>query len=189
MRRTIALILISICMAGGAAACSAAGASGSHGGGSQGGGTEQAMTVMRQLARCIRSHGMPGFPDPVINPLTGAPDWPQDAPDIPGSIQQACHSIANRLPPDVQNSQPPTARSMQALVRFARCMRSHGVPNWPDPNALGEFPLTTQMSIQFKAADRRATNACIRYVPGGTQYLQFVGAAPPQPAAGGSGNG
>src|SRR5215469_2397744 len=150
MKRTIALILISICMAGGAAACSAAGSGGPHGsgssdggssgGGAPGGGTEQTMSVMRQLAHCIRDHGMPGWPDPVINPLTGAPDWPQNAPHVPAGIQQACRSVANRLPPDVQQSQPPTATSMQALLRFARCMRSHGVPGWPDPNALGEFP-------------------------------------------------
>jgi len=124
-----------------------------------------------------------------MDPLTNAPAWPQDAPDVPSSIQQACQSIASRLPPDVQNSPPPTARSMQALVRFARCMRSHGVPNWPDPNALGEFPLTTQMASQFKSADRPATGACIRYVPGGTQYLQFVGAAASRPGSAGSGNG
>jgi len=204
MKRTITLILIIICTAGGAAACSAAGSSGPHGSGSSGGGssgsgssgggapaggTEQTMSVMRQLAHCIRDHGMPGWPDPVINPLTGAPDWPRDAPRVPAGIQQACQSVASRLPPDVQQSQPPTATSMQALLRFARCMRSHGVTNWPDPNALGDFPLTTQMSIQFKSADRQATNACIRYVPGGTQYLQFVGAAAPQAASGGSGHG
>jgi len=188
MKRIIALILISICVAGGAAACSSAGASGSHGGGSQAGGTEQAMTVMRQLAHCIRSHGMPGFPDPVIDPLTGAPDFPQDSPDIPSSIQQACHSIANRLPPDAQQSQPPTATSMQALLRFARCMRSHGIPNWPDPNALGEFPVNRQITIQYKS-HLSVMNACIRYVPGGNQYVQFVGGAVPQPAAGGSGHG
>lgn len=189
MRRIIATALISACMAGGAAGCSAAGASGPQGGSSQAGGAGQVMTAMRQLARCIRGHGMPGWPDPVINPLTGAPDWPQDAPDVPASIQQACQSIASRLPPDVQNSQPPTAASMQALLRFARCMRSHRVTDWPDPNAMGEFPLTTAMSIQFKVADRRATAACIRYVPGGSQYLQFVGTAAPQPGPGATGHG
>jgi hypothetical protein len=186
MRRIIAPILIGICVAGGAAACSSAGASGSHGG-SQASGTEQGMTAMRQLAHCIRSHGEPGFPDPIINPVTGAPDFPQDAPHVPENIQQACQSIANRLPPDAQQSQPPTARSMQGLVRFAHCMRSHGVPNWPDPNALGEFPLTSQMATQFKA-HTSANSACIRYVPGGAQYINVVQAAP-QPAAGGSGNG
>ena len=202
MRRTIALILISVCMAGGAAGCGAAGshsggsqpgASGGSqaggSGGSQGGGTAPVLDALRQLARCIRSHGMPGWPDPVINPLTGAPDFPPNTPRLPPGILQACQSIANRLPPDAQASQPPTAASMQALLRFARCMRSHGLPTWPDPNALGEFPMTTQMSIQFKASatDRRATSACIHFVPGGSQYLQFVGAA--QPASNGNGNG
>jgi hypothetical protein len=197
MRRTIALILISICTAGAAAGCSGShggsqGAGpqggGSQGGGSQGGGTEQTMAVMRQLAHCIRSHGMPGWPDPVINPLTNAPDWPPSAPRLPAGIQQACQSVANRLPPDAQQSQPPTPASMQALVRYARCMRSHGVPNWPDPNALGEFPMTTQMSVQAKGpADRRASGVCIRYVPGGTQYVQFVGAAAPQQGSAGNG--
>src|SRR5579859_497559 len=197
MRRMIALIAITICMAGAAAGCGGAGSSGAHGGGSQGGGaqgggsqgggTAQTMTVMRQLAHCIRSHGMPGWPDPIINPLTSAPDWPQSAPRLPANIQQACQSIANRLPPDAQESQPPTPASMQALVRFARCMRSHGVPNWPDPNALGEFPMTTQMAGQFKGGDRKATGACIHYVPGGSQYLRFVGASAPQPGSAGNG--
>jgi hypothetical protein len=165
-----------------------------HSGGQAGGqaaGTAQVLNVLRQLARCIRSHGMPGWPDPVINPLTGAPDFPPDSPRVPASIQQACQAVANRLPPDAGASQPPTAASMQALVHFARCMRSHGVPTWPDPNALGEFPMTTQTSVQFKASPtyRRATGACIRFVPGGSQYLQFVGTAAPQPAPGGNGNG
>lgn len=193
MRRTITVALISVCLAAGAAGCSATGSGGQQVSSSQPNGshsglsasdTAQAMTVLRQLARCVRSHGMPAFPDPVINSLTNSPDFPPDAPDIPSTIQQACQSIANRLPPDVQNSQPPTTASMQGLLQFARCMRSHRAPNWPDPNALGEFPMTTQMSVQFKAADRSATSACIHFVPGGSQYLQFVGA----PAAG-SGNG
>ena len=186
MRRTIAVTLISICVAGGAAGCSAAGSS-AQGGGSQAGGTAQGMAVMRQWAHCIRVHGMPGWPDPVINPLTGAPDFPPGSPDIPASIQQACQPIVNRLPPDVQNSPPPSAAGMQALLRFARCMRSHGVPTWPDPNALGEFPLTTQIGSQH--ATKRGIMACSRYVPGGSQYLQLVQGASPQTGPAGAGHG
>jgi len=192
----IALIVLSVCVAGGAAACGGGGSAGQQPGGSQvggaqSGGTEQAMSVLRQLARCIRSHGMPSFPDPIINPLTNQPDFPATAPDVPASIRPICQPIANRLPPQVLNSPPPTAAGMRGLVRFARCMRSHGVANWPDPNASGEFPLTQQMSSQmasvFKGPDRPVLEACIRYVPGGSQYLQFVPA--PQPASGGGGNG
>jgi hypothetical protein len=99
MRRTIAVVVISVCLAVGAAACSAEGPvnqqpgssqpDGSQGG-SSAGGTEQAMTVMRQLAHCIRSHGMPAFPDPVINPLTNGPDFPRmgDA-SSPAACRQA----------------------------------------------------------------------------------------------------
>src|SRR5215475_9092858 len=157
MKRTIALILISICLTG-AAACSSAGASGSHGG-SQASGTGQGMTVLRQLAHCIRSHGEPGFPDPIINPLTGAPDFPQDAPDVPASVQQACQSIANRLPPDVQQSQPPTARNMQALLRFAHCMRSHGIPAWPEPLLLIGHEMSVNHINQPYVLDHRSKQA------------------------------
>ena len=34
------------------------------------------MAVMQQWAQCIRSHGMPNWPDPVINPVTSYPDFP-----------------------------------------------------------------------------------------------------------------
>jgi hypothetical protein len=132
---------------------------------------------------------MPGWPDPEINPLSGTPDFPPSAPRVPASIQRACQSIANRLPPVAQATQPPTAVGMQGLLRFARCVRSHGIPQWPDPNALGAFPLNGQLAAQFKGpANRSAMSACIKYVPGGNQYLRFVAAAP-QPAAGGGGNG
>jgi hypothetical protein len=183
MRRMIGLILISVCVASAAAGCGAGGSGGTQPSGAPASGTGQAMSVMRELARCIRSHGMPGWPDPVLNPLTNQPDFPPGAPRIPPNVQQACQSIASRLPPRVQSSQPPTAASMQALLRFARCMRSHGIASWPDPNTLGEFPLTQQMSAQFKeSAGQGAVRVCIRYVPGGSQYLQFVGAS-------GTGNG
>src|SRR5215472_2926655 len=199
MRRMIAIIMISACAATGGAACSGSGsghrgATTQSGGTSQGvtaqGGTAQSVTVLRELARCIRGHGMPGWPDPVINPLTGGADFPPNAPRVPVSIQHACQSIANRLPPDAQATQPPSAVGMQGLLRFARCLRSHGIPNWPDPNALGEFPMTTQLIIQFKGpTDRSAISRYIRNVPGGSQYLRFVPATAPQAAAGGGGNG
>jgi len=192
MRRMIALTVISMCLACGAAACGRGGSAaqqpgGSQVGGAQSGGTEHVMSVLQQLSRCIRGHGMPGFPDPIINPLTNQPDFPATAPDVPTSIQHACQSIASRLPPNALTSPPPTAAGMQGLVRFARCMRSHGIANWPDPNASGEFPITQQMASQLKGADRSALDACTKYVPGGSQYLQFVQASPP--ASGGGGNG
>jgi hypothetical protein len=187
MRRAIASIVIAASAAVGATSCSTgspasgAGSAGPGAGGPQATGTAQVMSVMRQFAACVRGHGVPSFPDPVINPLTGRPDIPSSAQRVPSSALQACQPIADRLPPQVQTSQPPTTSAMRALLAFARCMRSRGFPNWPDPNALGEYPITTQMGAQMKRG-HDSVSACARNVPGGTQYLRFVRAS-------GGGNG
>lgn len=57
-------------------------------------------------------------------------------------------------------------------LAFARCMRSHGVPNWPDPNSSGVFPKRTSQQLgvsgsQFQAAEK----AC--------QHLLPIGPLPP----------
>ncbi len=171
MRRMIAVTLIGVALAGGAAACGSAGGAPSAGlpAGSPAHGTAQVLTVMRQISRCVRSHGVPGFPDPIINPLTNYPDFPQSAPHIPASAQQACRSLFNQLPPQAGASHPPTAQNMRALLRFARCMRARGLTGWPDPNSLGQFPI-----VQKSQAVRSALIACTRLVPGGSTNLQFV---------------
>jgi hypothetical protein len=52
------------------------------------------------------------------------------------------------------------------LERFAQCMRSHGEPNFPDPDAQGHFTLPATISMsspQFQAADQ----ACKSLAPAG----------------------
>jgi hypothetical protein len=58
---------------------------------------------------------------------------------------------------------------LQALLDYAACMRSHGVPNFPDPTVDDEgmgFPPLSQSSINpsapvFKAADRACANPAV----------------------------
>jgi hypothetical protein len=61
------------------------------------------------------------------------------------------------------------------LAQFASCMRSHGEPNFPDPNAQGVLSVSSSSGIdpstpQFQSAQR----ACSKYLPNGGQ--------PPSPA-------
>jgi hypothetical protein len=52
-----------------------------------------------------------------------------------------------------------------AALAFARCMRSHGVPNFPDPDAQGKFPsFNTGVSKQTSSA---ADEACRHVLPSG----------------------
>jgi hypothetical protein len=100
---------------------------------------QEATAALRAFARCVRTHGMPGFPDPQIT--NGVPSLPDSAPRVSPSAQQACGQIAARIPPQFTSTQPVSGADLQKLLKFANCMRRHGVPDWPDPNALGQFPL------------------------------------------------
>jgi len=86
---------------------------------------------------CMRSHGVPRFPDPqrlaggnlklTIHQLgTGNPAF--------GTAMDACSHL---LPNNGGSAEPAqqTRTQLADELSFARCMRSHGVPDFPDPNA------------------------------------------------------
>jgi hypothetical protein len=78
------------------------------------------------FARCMRSHGVPEFPDPGASlPSHLDPRSPAFQ-----AAQQACRQLdPKRLPPPTH----PSAGQRQAALRFAQCMRTHGYPRFPDP--------------------------------------------------------
>jgi hypothetical protein len=51
---------------------------------------------------------------------------------------------------------------MTKLRTFAKCIREHGVPNFPDPDEDGNFDLPDGMD---DAALRDAQTACKQYAP------------------------
>ena len=82
----------------------------------------------------MRSDGVPTFPDPDSSGV-----WPKSQVELAAGnsrFQAATHACGHLLPdggPGVPPS-PAVVRQIRADMRkFARCMRSHGVPNWPDP--------------------------------------------------------
>jgi hypothetical protein len=55
-----------------------------------------------------------------------------------------------------------------AGLKFADCMRSHGVPNFPDPGPGGGIQISAGSGINPKSpAFQAAQNACFKYLPGG----------------------
>ncbi len=110
--------------------------------------TPDAVAIWREVVQCLRDNGMPNLPDPQID-ADGQPHFPGGDPgDPPERAQRACMPIYNRLPASIREdggpeggeaSRPPA--DIPALLRFARCMREHGMPDWPDPKADGTFPV------------------------------------------------
>jgi hypothetical protein len=87
------------------------------------------------FARCMRAHGVPNFPDPspggglVFDPAGINPSSPAFE-----SAHARCQQLlpAGGLPaPGTQTH--PSAQTVAKLLGIARCMRQHGVPQFPDP--------------------------------------------------------
>jgi hypothetical protein len=124
------------------------------------GGAPDAQTAA--VVHCYRTHGDPGFPDPVYDPSDGRWHFAVSPASAPLSTQQACR----RLLPSVNPSPPVPQAQFQRLVRLAQCIRQHGVPDWPDPNPDGAFLLPPSLQ-QKTPSSARALGACRRYEPSG----------------------
>jgi hypothetical protein len=140
------------------AGCAAAGGGGA---GQQGGGVrEQAAPVWREAARCIREHGYPEFPDPVVADDGTVQISEQVGRTLEGQhpdAMRACEPILERLPAEVRErmgaidgDQAVTPELIAERKRFAACMREHGVPSWPDPAADGSFTIGDQVGREAK---------------------------------------
>lgn len=118
------------------AACGGSPSPGGSGGSSNAGGPANSQSANSQkllaFARCMRSHGVPDFPDPNSSGVLPKRQVAQLT--VSNSQFPAAHRACERLLPN--GGQPTAAQTQQAwndMRNFARCMRSHGVPNWPDP--------------------------------------------------------
>lgn len=141
---------------------------------------QRALIALRQLASCVRAHGIPSFPDPQMG-SDGVPRFPESAPRVPTAAQQACRTVAGRIPPDYTETTAVSAGDYQKLLVLARCIRSHGIPDWPDPNPLGEFPIDTRIQQAMQANKRAfdpAIHACARLNPHPTGGINVVRAQP-----------
>jgi hypothetical protein len=111
-----------------------------------------------RYAACMRQHGVPDFPDPKVTQHDGGTSIammvPKNDAAAPAfkTAQKDCQGI---LPPPqspAQQAQLERERG-QVLLAFARCLRSHGLPKFPDPNSQGQLSLQT---VQAAGVDLHA---------------------------------
>jgi hypothetical protein len=126
--------------------------------------TQQVAALYRQLAQCIRQHGVPNLPDPVQDPTTGEWDLPPGTVEPGRAAMEACRSIMERIPQGNRQGAR-SAADMAKLRRFAQCMRDHGVPDWPDPNSEGSFSLPARLERLGKRGIMTQLQACKQYQP------------------------
>lgn len=118
-------------------------------------------------AQCMRSHGVPRFPDPDSNGHLGAAGGPGSGVDPQSTQYQAATQACRSLMPG--QSGPHFSPNRAQNLKFAQCMRAHRISDFPDPNPDGTFGSGGNLdpnSPQYQAAN----NACKHYLaqqPGG----------------------
>jgi len=103
--------------------------------------------LIHTAAQCLRDHGIPNFPDPVVDTHGQIQYDEQLIKNLPAAVTQraqlACQSQINAAQSAAANAQPPaTPQEIAQATRFAQCMRQHGWPNFPDPDSHGGFELS-----------------------------------------------
>ncbi|MGN6167199.1 MAG: hypothetical protein ACTHQQ_03385 [Solirubrobacteraceae bacterium] len=137
--------------------CSAAIAACGSSGASHAGGSRDYASFLR-FANCMRSHGVPNFPDPGgggggvhIGPGSGI------NPASP-AFQSAMATCKKMLPGGGPKATELTESQKLQALRFARCMRAHGVSNFPDPNFAN--PPAQALPDPNSPVAQRAIKAC-----------------------------
>jgi hypothetical protein len=182
--RIAAAIIATVGLALLAAACSSGtspSASGSSGSPDPGGSAPASAVA---FSSCMRSHGVPNFPDPSSSgalPKTS----PQHLGVSSSRFQAAQRTCQHLLPSTVNNSslqqceaagictRAETQLMLNAGLRFAVCMRSHGVPKWPDPTSDSQGRVAFAISVSQDGFDPHSpriearVNDCEHLMPGG----------------------
>lgn len=141
-------IVVAVAVAIGLAACGSSGKSSSTTSTTSGARQTQARTQGAfRFAGCMRSHGVPGFPDPTTSAFKFALT-PSSGNARSPSFRAAVLACRHLLPDGGPGNETPARRQAQiaAGLAFARCLRTHGFPNFPDPTSSGQ--LTSEMVTQ-----------------------------------------
>src|SRR5262245_31636898 len=120
-------------------------------------------------SRCMRSHGITSFPDPDSNGNLALDAGPGTGIDPNSPQYKAADRACKPLLPAGNAAQ--AAQNRPALLRYARCMRAHGLSDFPDPSPGGGIQIQQNAtpgsalnpnSPVYKAAD----SACKHYTSG-----------------------
>jgi len=108
---------------------------------------------MYRYSACMRSHGVPNFPDPqasgrglmlTIGPGNGLnPNAPQ--------FKTASKSCEKLLPNGGKPDPASVAKDRAQMLKFSACMRSHGLADFPDPTV-------SEGGVQLSLGDKRSSS-------------------------------
>jgi hypothetical protein len=116
-------------------------------------------------ARCMRAHGVPDFPDPDSNGsfsfsaseraggLGGS-----GSSSVSGQVTRANQVCNHLLDVGTQLNAAQQQHAFSQLLKYAQCMRAHGVPNFPDPHTTsGGIGTPSGIAFDMSGIDTQST--------------------------------
>jgi hypothetical protein len=104
------------------------------------------------FARCMRSHGVPSFPDP-----DSQGNFPEFSTGVSKQISVAANDACKHLLSRASGTGTPQQRQEKLVfaLKVAQCLRTHGFPTFPDPNGSSQRkpPGIDLNSPQFQTAE------------------------------------
>jgi hypothetical protein len=141
----------------------------------------QAQQDAVNFAGCMRSHRVLNFPDPTspreFKDSMSAGSAVAQSPAFQSAATACRHLLPGGGP---HQNEARSQAQIGALLAFARCLRSHGFPNFPDPTTSGQLTheMLSQAGINIhQPAARQAADACVSVTHGiitKTDVARFV---------------
>ena len=122
-----------------------------------------------RLAQCMRSNGVPAFPDPSANGGQ-LQNIARAGLDTHSPTYQAALQACRKFTPAGYLTPTQSAADNAKGLELSQCMRSHGVPNFPDPitgpDGAPVINLGPEHIKPNSPTVEAASRACQRLVPG-----------------------
>lgn len=120
-------------------------------------------------SKCMRAHGISDFPDPnsqgqvTINVNGHGSDL-----DPSNPANKAAAAACKQSARGGKSDQAKQDQLKVAGLKYAQCMRSHGIADFPDPDADGGIQITASPGSDLEPdnpQNQAATKACEQYQP------------------------
>jgi hypothetical protein len=124
-----------------------------------------------RYAACMRSHGLPNFADPQQFSQGDHQSIRIQTPDLSSPQAQTAEQVCSKFLPSGFGSNPAQDAQRQThLLAFARCIRAHRVPGFPDPTSTGSFPSSIARIDRSSPTFRAAAKACLPVATGAISF-------------------
>jgi hypothetical protein len=127
------------------------------------GNIQAAYQAQLAYAECMRSHGVPSYPDPKLSAHAVSFSGMNSKTPQFTSASTACKKLVpdGGLPSEAQKQ-----TTIAALLKYAKCMRAHGQPNFPDPVASnGGITIALGASTPVRRSTRQPRRAAASSPP------------------------